>query len=316
MSDLALWQDDSQLAQIKEQYGKLLTNQEFNLLVQIGRATGLNPFMREIWSVKYGNAPASIFIGRDGYRKSAQAHKGYQGHNVDAVYSNDIFDTTPSTGEVIHKYGKPERGALVGAYCIVHRKNCKPMYNYVEFKEYNTGKSLWQSKPSTMIKKVAEAQGLRGAFQELFAGTYEESEQWEDKNENTAPVTHEAKLEAINVPETPKNAPQVPSNLITDAQVKKFNTVWSEYYEIYKDDKVKNPNGLPKEGLRREMIQKGYKVDSLRKLTTGAASQAIEHLEKAVQRASKPQVHYIQTEPTESEIIEAENTAQANGDGF
>ena len=30
-----------------------------------------------------------------------------------------------------------------------------------------------------MIKKVAEAQGLRGSFQELFAGTYEESENWE-----------------------------------------------------------------------------------------------------------------------------------------
>jgi len=30
-----------------------------------------------------------------------------------------------------------------------------------------------------MIKKVAEAQALRGAFQGLFAGTYDASEEWE-----------------------------------------------------------------------------------------------------------------------------------------
>lgn len=46
--------------------------------------------------------------------------------------------------------------------------------------EYNTGRSVWAQKPSTMIKKVAEAQVLRMTFQELFAGTYDESEQWDD----------------------------------------------------------------------------------------------------------------------------------------
>ena len=41
-----------------------------------------------------------------------------------------------------------------------------------------------------MIKKVAEAQVLRMTFQDLFAGTYDESEEWEtkeDKKEKTAP---------------------------------------------------------------------------------------------------------------------------------
>jgi hypothetical protein len=54
------------------------------------------------------------------------------------------------------------------------------MMNYVDFKEYVQSFGVWKTKPATMIKKVAEAQGLRGAFQELFAGTYEESENWKE----------------------------------------------------------------------------------------------------------------------------------------
>ena len=51
------------------------------------------------------------------------------------------------------------------------------MFTFVELSEYDTKQSVWKTKPATMIKKVAEAQGLRWAFQELFAGTYEESEE-------------------------------------------------------------------------------------------------------------------------------------------
>lgn len=172
-----------------------LSKQEFITYIEIGRLTGLNPFLREIWAVKYGKKAASIFIGRDGYRKSAQRHEKYESHSADAVYEKDSFFA--KNGEVTHTYAKEGRGELLGAYCIVHRKGAKfPAYNYVEFNEYYLGHkkadgsikstkygpmkpTLWDSKPATMIKKVAEAQGLRGSFQELFAGTYEESEQWE-----------------------------------------------------------------------------------------------------------------------------------------
>lgn len=155
-----------------------LTTGEFKTFVEIGRATGLNPFLREIWAVKYKNNPASIFIGRDGYRKSAQTHKDYEHHTVDAVYDNDEFEFMD--GKVRHKYNLKDRGSLVGAYCIVQRKGAKlPAFNYVEYGEYKQPFGVWIQKPATMIKKVAEAQGLRGSFQELFAGTYEESENWQ-----------------------------------------------------------------------------------------------------------------------------------------
>lgn len=195
--DYGVWNKDRLVdvfSYLKNQ-NTLLTKEEFITYVEIGRVTGLNPFLREIWAVKYANKPASIFIGRDGYRKSAQRSRDYEYHSVDAVYSNDVFSVVD--GVVEHSYNLKDRGELLGAYCIVKRKKAgKPMFNYVELKEYYLGNknedgsikktkfgdmkpTIWDLKPATMIKKVAEAQGLRGAFQELFAGTYEESENWQ-----------------------------------------------------------------------------------------------------------------------------------------
>ena len=43
----AIWQEQSKLAEVKKIYGKDLTDSEFAILVQIGQATHLNPFLRE-----------------------------------------------------------------------------------------------------------------------------------------------------------------------------------------------------------------------------------------------------------------------------
>ncbi len=181
---VVLWQDTKQIEEIKKIYAPNSTDGEFKTFVEIGKATGLNPFLREIWFVKYGNQ-ASIFIGRDGYRKSAQAHTDYDYHLADAIYENDEFSVVNS--EIKHNYNLKDRGAIKGAYCITKRKkSSKAHYVFVDFSEYTTKKSIWNDKPATMIKKVAESQCLRMAFQDMFAGTYDESEQWEEpKNVKT-----------------------------------------------------------------------------------------------------------------------------------
>lgn len=174
---LSIWEGES-LKQIKEIYAKALSGSEFIVFMEMGKAMRLNPFLREIWAVKYGNNAASIFIGRDGYRKNAQSHPNYDYHLADAVYSNDHFEVT--NGIVNHKYNLKDRGQLLGAYCIVKRKtSSNVIYTFVELAEYDLNQGVWKQKKSTMIKKVAESQCLRSAFQELFAGTYDESEQFE-----------------------------------------------------------------------------------------------------------------------------------------
>ena len=157
---------------------------EFQYFVGLGKATGLNPFLKEIWSVKYDErSPAQVFIGRDGYRKAAQAQSEYDYHQCDSVYENDIFEV--QDGIVKHAYKLTQRGNLIGAYCIVKRhKSSRPMYVFVELKEYSTGKSVWATKPATMIKKVAESQCLRACFQDLLGGTYGEEEMSNSQREN------------------------------------------------------------------------------------------------------------------------------------
>ena len=189
-NSLTMWEDNHKLEEIRKLFAPKLTEMEFQYFVGLGKAAGLNPFLREIWSVKYDErSPAQVFIGRDGYRKAAQAHHEYDYHQCDSVYENDIFEV--QDGIVKHAYKLTQRGALIGAYCIAKRhKSSRPMYVFVEVKEYSTGKSVWSSKPSTMIKKVAESQCLRACFQDLLGGTYGEEEMANNQNENNLRVIH------------------------------------------------------------------------------------------------------------------------------
>jgi len=157
-NQLINWDDATKLEEIRKLFAPTLTEMEFQFFVGLGKASGLNPFTREIWAVKYDkNAPAQVFIGRDGYRKAAQAHSEYDFHQSDAVYANDGF--TVVNGEVEHKYTLTDRGKLVGAYCIAKRhKSSRPMYVFVDVSEYSTGRSVWKDKPATMIKKCFDSE--------------------------------------------------------------------------------------------------------------------------------------------------------------
>jgi len=185
-TELVIWNEDKNLPEIKKLFAAKLTDLEFRVFVEMGKATGLNPFLKEIWAIKFtDNGAAQIFVARDGYRKSAQRHPKYDYHYSEAVYSNDFFES--NDGVYSHKFNMKDRGELVGAFCNVKRKDStRPISVFVEFREYDLKQSLWKSKPATMIKKVAEVQGLRMAFQELFAGTYEELEIDDNENKNSS----------------------------------------------------------------------------------------------------------------------------------
>jgi len=179
-NEITFWEDKSNLKCVKEIYGKSLNDSEWNTFLEIGKASGLNPFLKEIWAVKYGTAAAQIFIGRDGYRIFAVKNKDYDGHTVSSIYSNDTLKV--SNGAVTHEYALKNRGDLIGAICTVYKKSTSvPVYVSVNIEEYIQKHGVWADKPETMIKKVAEAQALRMAFPKQFNGTYSEYEMW---NEN------------------------------------------------------------------------------------------------------------------------------------
>ena len=51
-----------------------------------------------------------------------------------------------------------------------------PVKAVVGIDEYGTGKSMWKTKPATMIRKVALVQALREAYPGEFAGLYDAAE--------------------------------------------------------------------------------------------------------------------------------------------
>lgn len=317
------WNNPAMQIQIRQSYGKDLTDAEWNLFLNLGIATGLNPFLREIWAVKYGNQAASVFIGRDGYRRSAQNHPEYEYHFADAVCANDVYKVV--SGEVTHEYTLKDRGALVGAYCIVKRKSAgKPAVTFVDLKEYyqgnkdekgaikmdNYGKpkkpTLWDTKPATMIKKVAEAQGLRATFQELFAGTYEESENWQEDNKSTAqdspapaqkPAVRKSKAapanvidatvsevpqdESVDAIETPAADPvttakpfeETFSTKITADQTRRLFDVWAKYKAAAKMPEVESTTA------RRALMKDMFGVEVSTSLDERQANELIRKIE-------------------------------------
>lgn len=279
---LALWEDQKSLADIRKAYAKNATETEFQMLIEMGKATALNPFLREIWLVKYGTGAAQIFIGRDGYRIAAQRQPDYDYHLVDAVYSNDKFQIW--NGEVQHQYEIANRGKLIGAYCVVKRKSAsRTMYVFVEFTEYDLKQGLWKTKPATMIKKVAEAQCIRMAFQSTFAGTYAEEELPEAKSK------------------IPEDKPQEPVNNIYEAEL----AISAE--QIDRIDNLIFIIGMNLERLETG-LKKFYKKNTIAELTYEEADDFIKKMEKIAQKELHTQEAPIMANETHSEETgESEN---------
>ncbi len=179
---LSMWSDGSKLEEIRKIYAPKLSDGEFKAFVEMGISCGLNPFLREIWAIKYdANAPAQIFVGRDGYRKIISRNPNFDGIIVESVSANDSFDVDIVNGIVKHIPNIKDRGRLIGGYAIVYMRGVKiPYYVFVPIEEYSTGRSVWKDKPATMIKKVAEAQAIRMADQ-TCASTYYPDEMPEHK---------------------------------------------------------------------------------------------------------------------------------------
>ena len=210
MNELQVWTE--QEIEIKNGFGKNLTDAQFVNFMMMGKSLNLNPFLREIWAIPY-NGAVSIFIARDGYRRNAVCQPDYNGHIADSIYDDDTFRVLSGIPE--HEYGK-ERKTLIGAYCVCWKKGIKiPFFVKVNLGEYFKGKSpIWREKPETMIKKVAEAQCLKGAYPDIFKGTYSDSESWKDEpvydKEKTIIPAKEAPVEIPNPKKTRKKAKPKP----------------------------------------------------------------------------------------------------------
>lgn len=149
------------------------TVQEVGLFLQLCNSQHLDPWRGDAYLIKYGDNPAQIQVGKETFTKRAAKNPDYEGFEAGVTY-------TDANGHVRQREGSayyPSAGErLVGGWCRVFVKGKKPFFDEVALQEYNTGKSLWKSKPATMIRKVALVHCLREAFPDDFAGLYSEEE--------------------------------------------------------------------------------------------------------------------------------------------
>ena len=99
------------------------------------------------------------------------------------LYINDEFFERPTEENAWLKIATPrldivyEDEKLVGGWAKAYRKDrSRPFYEEVKLSEYDTKKSLWATKPATMIRKVALVHALRESFPATFGSLYDESE--------------------------------------------------------------------------------------------------------------------------------------------
>jgi len=184
---------------------ELVTAQEVVMFINLCKYQQLNPFLREAYLIKYSESePAQMVIGKSAFEARADRNDRYKGYKagVVVVKPGDVIEYRQGTLTLPNEQ-------LVGGWCDVYVDGYKePIHASVSLAEYNTGKSIWKTKPGTMIRKVAKAQALREAFPNAFNGMYTAAEMGvPDEELPTNPVDTEAPINQTDpevIPAEPK----------------------------------------------------------------------------------------------------------------
>ena len=195
---------------------KEATIAECRIFLETCKQYHLNPFTKEAYLIHYdnknGDTASTIVLGKTCYMKMAEAHPQYDGFEAGVIVMDE------AAGELIHREGSIvyQGETLVGGWAKTYRKDrSRPFYEEVNFSEYDTKKSLWVTKPATMIRKVALVHTLREAFPATFGGLIDESEVPVDAEADFRELSAEEAAAAGTVPtrrriQKPKKEEPVP----------------------------------------------------------------------------------------------------------
>ena len=195
------------------------TDAEFAMFIEFCKGTGLNPHKKEVWFIKTKGyfskkhnkqieGKVQIMTGINGFYAIANSHPQYDG----------MEETTLE---------RDEKGNILRAVAKVWRKDRRfPSVGTAEWKEYFPGvtdfkNSIWETKPSVMIAKVAESIALRKAFPNELNGLYTQEEM---------PPEYSNPVNVTPKEEKPKSVYQATMYRITEEQ---FNELGENGYALY-----------------------------------------------------------------------------------
>lgn len=155
------------------------TDAECKIFLETCKQYHLNPFTKEAYLIHYDNknesAASTIVLGKNCYLQMAERHPAYDGFEAGVIVLTADGQLLNREGSIVYDGDGGE--TLLGGWAKVYRKDrTRASYEEVKLTEYDTGKSLWNGKKATMIRKVALVHALREAFPSTFGVLYDESE--------------------------------------------------------------------------------------------------------------------------------------------
>lgn len=165
------------LETIKRQIAPNINDTDFHYCMSVAKELGLNPLLKQIqfvprrvninnqWIEKY-----EPLVGRDGYLTIAHKYD-----DLEELSSKTEIKEYPVLKDNVFTMSKE----LV-ATAVVKRKEGVKITSEVSFSEYaqytkdGNLTTFWKNKPHTMLKKVAESQALRKAYN--VTGVYSQEE--------------------------------------------------------------------------------------------------------------------------------------------
>jgi len=180
---------------IRDTVAKGTSADQFALFIEVCKASGLNPFARQIYAVVRGGV-MNVQTSIDGYRLLAERSGKYAGQIGPEWCGED------GAWKDVWLEDKPPVAARVG---VLRKDFERPVWGVAKYKSYFVStNSLWQKMPDTMLAKCAEALALRKAFPSEMSGVYTKEEMDQADRDQVIDVPAVV-VEAI--PEQPSSKP-------------------------------------------------------------------------------------------------------------
>ncbi len=264
---------------IRRMFAKGANEDEFRVFLELAKRYNLDPFKRQIYLLKSSNSnePATIMTSHAGLIHIAHESGKWAGMKTLLL--------TKSGKEVL--VCDPED--IAGAVCYIWRTDWKePLVHAVSFSEYyrrmpHGKRNIWDEKPATMIKKVAEAGALRRAFD--LGGLYTEDEM----DVNYSPVEYEEEKTEEPASQKPNIKKELPKNNMTLLALLK------------RIEEVEDRFGL--KNIRKTLEKKlGKPIEQFSEPQLKQAINAVDRLEaKKIKESMYTDADFIEEEPAQPE---------------
>jgi phage recombination protein Bet len=165
-----------------------ITEDELALFMEQCKRSGLDPLQKQAFCVprrnNVGTRDNPRWVEKREFQPSeagmlarAEEFPDYLGCTAGAVYSEDSCEVDQGAGVVAHKFSPTKkRGALLGAWGRVERKEKATIVVWLELGGYQQRNGMWDRIPANMLEKCARVAALRKAYPAAFGGLYIQEE--------------------------------------------------------------------------------------------------------------------------------------------